>query len=341
MINTNLIIGRLGSGKTTCIKHLIENIPGDEYWAIIVNEFGQIGIDSALLTGQQNNSVNITEINGGCICCAAQSQLRVTLTNLIRKNKPDRIIIEATGLGHPAGIIDLLRDEFLRPIIRINSIITVIDISLFNQSFNALDKGSPLATESFNQQTQLADIIILNKMDLAESSSIDHANNYLKTLYPEKRKIIQAEQGKIDLKHLSLDSDIETKTLPVASSSKLYSSQTKMIFCQNISIEFFSSESDEYMSFGFIFPASVFFIRKKLQDLFEEALKNKNLSFIRLKAIFNCGRFWQAFNAVDDNLDTTESYYRRDSRIELISKNKEFDSDTFKDALFSCIKNIS
>ncbi|MDH5423425.1 MAG: GTP-binding protein [Gammaproteobacteria bacterium] len=338
MINTNLIIGRLGSGKTTCIKHLIRHIPAHEFWLIIVNEFGQIGIDEALLSDQQNDSISITEINGGCICCAAQSQLQVILTSLIRKRKPDRIIIEATGLGHPAGIVDMLRSEYLRSVISVNSVITVTDLSLFSQPFEALDKTSPLTTESFTQQIQLADIVILNKIDLAGPSNFEYATAYLQSIFPHKMHIIDAKNAEFDLKYLSMSSDLMSKPSMKSPHSMHNSSSSEKLSYKDTTIECFSSESDEYMSFGLIFPASVVFKRKHLQELFQNYLSNADFKIVRLKGVFNCGRLWHAFNAIDSTMNTEESYYRRDSRVELIYQRQLFDSSAFKDALFTAIE---
>ena len=339
MINTNLIIGRLGSGKTTCIKHLLAQKPEDEYWGIIVNEFGQIGIDAALIESpEKNNNLNITEITGGCICCAAKTQLRVTLTNLIRQHKPDRILIEATGLGHPAGIIDLLRDEYLRLVINLSSIITVIDLSLFTEAYDSKNLKSPLTTESFTHQTQLADVIVLNKVDLAPESNIINAKDYLSSFYPLKQKIILATQAQLDTKHLSLDSAISSKSVASTIEENHNTSHHNQFMHHNTSIDAFSSESDEHMSCGFIFPAEIVFIRSHLEKLLEKSIKNTTNEIIRLKAVFNCGRLWKAFNAVSSAITTDDSYYRRDSRIEIITTNKNFDINEFKLALCQCIK---
>jgi len=337
MINTNLIIGRLGSGKTSCIQHLIKQIPENEYWLIIVNEFGQVGIDAALLAGQQSNNLNIREISGGCICCAAQSKLRVNLVQLIRDKRPDRILIEATGLGHPAGIVDLLRDEYLSPVINISSIITVVDISLFEQQADSHNTDSPINTESFKQQIQLADIIVLNKMDLATNSNKTHSTHYLKSFYPLKNKILETTQGKIDISYLSIDSAVDTKD----SFSQTHTHNThenKIFQSHNFSIQQFTSESESHMSFGFIFPADAVFSRKRLQDFFTDLLNNPSLNFIRLKAVFNCRRNWYGFNAVDNDLNISESFYRRDSRIEIISTEKDLDITSIRKRLFSEIK---
>ncbi|MGL6294780.1 MAG: CobW family GTP-binding protein, partial [Plesiomonas sp.] len=93
-IKTNLITGFLGSGKTTTIRHLLASKPEHEKWAVLVNEFGEIGIDGALLRDQ---GAVVKEIPGGCLCCVAGLPMQVGLNMLISQHRPDRILIEPTG----------------------------------------------------------------------------------------------------------------------------------------------------------------------------------------------------------------------------------------------------
>jgi len=336
MINTHLIIGRLGSGKTSCIRHLISQKPEDEKWAILVNEFGQIGLDAALLETQSNDGVNISEIAGGCICCAAKSQLRVSLNQLIRTIRPDRLIIEATGLGHPAAIIDLLRDEYMSKIIKINSIIAVLDSTLFDTPFSAITEPHPLLTESFSQQTQLANIIVLNKSDLVADKNIVNATKYLDTIYPKKSQIIQSVNGNIPISLLSLQmgSDLEKTTHTHINDS--YDASSESFSFNNHSIESFCSETNEYLSFGYIFPADITFNRKKVQTFIESFCVNK---ITRLKGVFNCGKFWFAYNVSGSQHESYESFYRRDSRIEFISDDKLINREMLKTQLIKCISH--
>ncbi|MDH5393275.1 MAG: GTP-binding protein [Gammaproteobacteria bacterium] len=323
MIDTNLIIGRLGSGKTTAIKHFLKNKPENENWAIIINEFGQIGIDAALLNTGDSDSLTITEISGGCICCAAQTQLRVTLTKLIRQYRPERIIIEATGLGHPAGIIDLLRDEYLQRIISINSIITFIDVTLFTQSSTKPSANSALASESFSQQLQLADIIVLNKSDLSTDAHFQHANSYLQRLYPKKQTILSATQAQIDIKWLSHISNVEQDNALSGPTGAQYHSASDAFDFKGLSIQRFRSESGHYFSFGYILPASAVFNRIQMLNFIHGLLQDQSISIERLKAVLNCRQHWYGFNAVNNKTSVTESFYRRDNRIEFISANKQ------------------
>jgi hypothetical protein len=106
---TNLITGFLGSGKTTSILHLLANKDPAEKWAVLVNEFGEVGIDGALLS---DSGAMIKEIPGGCMCCVNGLPMQVGLNTLLRQGKPDRLLIEPTGLGHPKQILDLLTARF-------------------------------------------------------------------------------------------------------------------------------------------------------------------------------------------------------------------------------------
>src|SRR5688500_14976207 len=105
-IPTNIITGFLGVGKTTAILHLLKHKPQHERWAVLVNEFGEVGIDGSLLTGASaaDGDIFIREVPGGCMCCAAGLPMQIALNRLLSKARPHRVLIEPTGLGHPAEI---------------------------------------------------------------------------------------------------------------------------------------------------------------------------------------------------------------------------------------------
>src|SRR5690606_1562237 len=91
-IPTHLIGGPLGAGKTSLIRHLLAGKPAAERWAVLINEFGQIGLDQALLTAAASDGVSLSEIPGGCLCCVGGAPLRVDLTRLLRQARPDRLL---------------------------------------------------------------------------------------------------------------------------------------------------------------------------------------------------------------------------------------------------------
>ena len=112
MTRVNLITGFLGSGKTTTLRHLLAGKPEGENWAVLVNEFGEIGIDGALLA---ESGAVLKEIPGGCMCCVNGLPMQVGLNMLLKQTRPDRLLIEPTGLGHPKQILDMLSAAVYQP----------------------------------------------------------------------------------------------------------------------------------------------------------------------------------------------------------------------------------
>lgn len=103
-IPTHIITGFLGAGKTTTVNHLLAQLR-DESVLVVVNEMGQVGIDAALLQHPQSR---VLELNGGCMCCALRVLLETRLAAALRRHKPDRIVIEPTGVGHPRDLVQIL-----------------------------------------------------------------------------------------------------------------------------------------------------------------------------------------------------------------------------------------
>jgi G3E family GTPase len=101
-IPTHVIAGPLGAGKTSLIRQLLAQRPANERWAVLINEFGQIGLDAALLS-RDDDGIAIGEVAGGCLCCVNGMPFQVGLGRLLRKARPDRLFIEPSGLGHPGS----------------------------------------------------------------------------------------------------------------------------------------------------------------------------------------------------------------------------------------------
>ena len=120
----HLLSGFLGTGKTTALKSLMQQKDPHEKWVIIVNEFGEIGIDGAVLSEQ---GIPVAEIAGGCLCCVAGAQMGDTLSQLLAQQQPDRILIEASGLAHAASVMDELRVPPFNEQLEIATVFTLID----------------------------------------------------------------------------------------------------------------------------------------------------------------------------------------------------------------------
>ena len=277
----NLITGFLGVGKTTALLNLLAQRPPGARWAVLVNEFGQVGIDGATL---MQAGVAVREVPGGCICCSAQLPLRVTLTRLLREVKPERLLIEPTGLGHPAGVIDVLRSEGLANSVELRNVICLVDPRQLNDAqYRSL--------ETYQDQLALADVLVANKCDLATPEQLQAFNAYAATCYPSKRWVAQVTRGALDAAWLELESAAMQATVP-------------------------AHDSSEFVTRGWVFPAERVFDATRLKALFETWAAEPNI--VRAKGVFRIGRNWRLVNLVGGQVDIQPIAYRRDSRVELI-----------------------
>nr|WP_247612496.1 GTP-binding protein [Klebsiella pneumoniae] len=185
---TNLITGFLGSGKTTSILHLLAQKPADEKWAVLVNEFGEVGIDGALLA---DSGALLKEIPGGCMCCVNGLPMQVGLNTLLRQGKPDRLLIEPTGLGHPKQILDILTAAVYEPWIDLRATLCILDPR------QLLDERA-VSNDNFRDQLAAADIIVANKSDRETAESARALADWWQRWGGERRKV-SAIQGNIDL----------------------------------------------------------------------------------------------------------------------------------------------
>ena len=218
-IPTTIITGFLGAGKTTIIQHILENAKGKRI-ALIINEFGEKGVDGELLKGcADKNCTNddIVELANGCICCTVADEFIPTMEKLLaRKNPPEHIIIETSGLALPQPLVKAFNWPEIKTKVNIDGIISVVDgLALSEGRFGAnekaineqrqqdemLDHETPLG-ELFIDQIICADLIVINKIDMIDLVEL---NKIKAKLEKEKRNgtaIISAKNGVVDVKAL-------------------------------------------------------------------------------------------------------------------------------------------
>ena len=161
-IPTHLIGGPLGAGKTSLIRHLLDQKPAGERWAVLINEFGQIGLDAALLTTEADG-ISLAEIPGGCLCCVNGVPFQVGLARLLRQAKPDRLLIEPSGLGHPTELLRQLRLPPWQNVLSVQPTVLVLDAA-------ALSRGEPLP-DSQQQALAQAGLLLMNKSETLDQPS--------------------------------------------------------------------------------------------------------------------------------------------------------------------------
>ncbi|NQS87976.1 CobW family GTP-binding protein [Pantoea allii] len=188
MTRVNLLTGFLGSGKTTTLLHLLAHKPEEENWAVLVNEFGEVGIDGALLA---NSGAILKEIPGGCMCCVNGLPMQVGLNRLLKQNKPDRLLIEPTGLGHPRQLLQMLTSPVYQPWLELQATLTLLDARQLNDERVAKN-------ENFRDQLAAADIIVGNKRDRWSEADRQRLEQWL-AAHQDDRQFVTAEFGQIPL----------------------------------------------------------------------------------------------------------------------------------------------
>ena len=188
-IPVTVITGYLGSGKTTLLNHILTGQQGRKV-AVIVNEFGEVGIDGQLIV--RDDDEQLIEFNNGCLCCTVRGDLIDTITKLQeRAGELDAIIIETTGLADPAPVAStFFVSEEIRASTRLDSFVTVVDVV-------NLEKNLAQSVEA-QEQVAFADIVLVNKVDLASEEAVARVERTVRSLNP-LATIHRTEQGVIDL----------------------------------------------------------------------------------------------------------------------------------------------
>ena len=182
-----IITGFLGSGKTTLLNHILTNQEGLKT-AVLVNEFGEIGIDNELIVTTDDNMV---ELNNGCVCCTINEDLVNAVYKILeREDKVDYLVVETTGLADPLPVALTFLGTELRDMTRLDSIVTMVDCSNFS-----LDLFNSQAAFS---QIQYGDVIALNKTDLVDEADVDSLEVRIREIKNDAR-ILRTSKSKIPL----------------------------------------------------------------------------------------------------------------------------------------------
>ncbi|ASV86259.1 MULTISPECIES: cobalamin biosynthesis protein CobW [Ochrobactrum] len=213
-IPATVITGFLGSGKTTMIRNLLENANGKRI-ALIINEFGDLGVDGGILKGcgiETCREEDIIELNNGCICCTVADDFIPTMTKLLdRADRPDHIVIETSGLALPQPLVAAFNWPEIKTQVTVDGVVTVIDAAAVAEgrfaddhdkvdaqraADESLDHESPLE-ELFEDQIHAADLIVLNKSDLIDAAKLDQVKADVAERSSRRVNMVPASFGKL------------------------------------------------------------------------------------------------------------------------------------------------
>lgn len=306
-VPTNLITGFLGVGKTTAIRHLLSEKPADETWAVLVNEFGEVGIDGALL---RDSGARVKEVPGGCICCVAGLPMTVALNQLLGKTRPDRLLIEPTGLGHPAQIIGTLTGPFYRQVLELCAAVTLVDP-------RKLADSRYTENRNFQDQIAVADVLVANKSDQCTAADWERWETLAAALHPPKARIERVTGGRVSpdwlndphterpLQDPNAHRDARLSAPEPPASSLLALPEGETMLRRN-------NRGQGYYSVGWVFTPDWAF---SFEDLFSWL---NSLSAGRIKAVMITDEGVFSFNGQDGVISVSELDEAPDSRIEFI-----------------------
>jgi G3E family GTPase len=331
MIPTNIITGFLGVGKTTAILNLLRHRVRGERWGVLVNEFGDVAIDQIPLACEDNGNVMVREVAGGCICCSAGVPVQDAVKQMLHTANIDRLVIEPTGLGHPWRVLDALRDKQFQDILDLRATICLVDS---RQARKAVAENN----RTFLDQAHLADVIVANKIDLADEQAVADCLDWAKSLFPAKSLIGAIQHGHLEPAWLDIPSDpLRTPLFAELHSHHHHHHAAEHavaetpLLAQGRPHRAVSVAQDHYAC-GWIFsPADVFDEDRLLEILFD------HLDVARLKGVFRIGDEWIYVNRVQEESKMEFTAYRRDSRLEIIADNP-CNWLAFEQSLISCLK---
>ncbi|WP_454849777.1 cobalamin biosynthesis protein CobW [Rhizobium binxianense] len=213
-IPATVITGFLGAGKTTMIRNLLSNAGGRKI-ALIINEFGDLGVDGDVLKGcgaENCTEDDIIELTNGCICCTVADDFIPTMTKLLeREQRPDHIVIETSGLALPQPLVAAFNWPDIRSEVTVDGVVTVVDsaavaagrfaddhdaVDARRAEDTSLDHESPIE-ELFEDQLTCADLIVLNKTDLIDGDGLGRVRSEVAARIARRPVMIEAKNGEV------------------------------------------------------------------------------------------------------------------------------------------------
>lgn len=344
-VPTNLITGFLGTGKTTAILDLLQRRPAGQRWGVFINEYGIVSIDHAVLSDDLPD-VQIQELGGGCFCCTTAADFPPLLLRLLHRARPDRLIIEPSGAGHPARVIDLLRAEPFRSLLDLRATIALIDPN---------DLANPRVTNRavFHDQIQMADVAVINWTDKRDPQLVADCRSWIERMAPPKLLVAETRFGRLDPAWLDL-AGAAVRLAPSTTSNE-HRDRPEHPAPRPLSVALdadseaparlvaaplvpgrplrFENSGQGQWACGWIFSPEDRFDRDLLFDLVGDPKFSA-----RLKGLFHCDDDWWLVNRTGADLSFTPSAYRGDSRLEIILDREEPDWTSIERRLLACLR---
>jgi G3E family GTPase len=302
VIPTHLICGPLGIGKTTAIIDYLRRHAADQFTAVLVNDFGPVGLDAAIMEADlgsaAKDNMSIHMLPGGCVCCTAAAGLIGAIEQLSAMPRLDRIIIEPSGLALVGGMIDLVLDLADKHSLELRPVIALVEPRL-------LDRPGFHAAPYYVRVVEAADILVANRCDLASPAQIAAFDKWAADLFPPKLRILKTQQGHIPDEVFDLRYDHQPQR---------HSPHT-------------TAHSAPEQAGGTSWPADVCFSNDAILDLLGEwsRIGFVGNDVLRIKSLLRTNDGWKLFEIARGQVYHRSTDYRRDNRIDWITSGPVLD----------------
>ena len=311
MTHAHVITGSFGAGKTTAIRWLMSQKPRDELWVVILNEFTDAGLDALSVAQAAQGAVDVRLVAGGCLCCVGELEFGKQLRDILRNLRPTRLLIEPSGAGHAADIVDELATYATQGALTLDSVVCLVD---------PLDALRLLTHRDTNEwsQIQSADVLLLSKAETASAASRDAFEEIATAQYPAKRYLGTCSGGVLPPEALAQYS--RPSAFSLVRDAQAVSPPMTVAFA----IGGLTGSETQLGQLGlwavsWLLPPQLTFSRVILEPRLEWLFDAYRSWLRRTKAVFRTGPgpSWLV-QTHGRGLSGEDSAYRRDSRMEIV-----------------------
>jgi G3E family GTPase len=310
MTRTHLITGSFGAGKTTAIRRLMSRKPQDEFWMVVLNEFTEAGTDAITVAEAARGAYDVRMVAGGCLCCVGELEFEKQLRDILRNLKPARLLIEPSGAGHAADIVDALASYQAQGALSLDSIVCLID----PLDTERILKSKPAGEWS---QIQSADVLLLSKPDLAGEAERLRYRQIAEQQFPSKAHLGEVSFGELPPEALHAYQRAPRFSL-LHRAPATATSTTSIAIGPHQGTETRLAQLDLF-AVQWLLPAGISFSRIVLKARLDWLLGAYQGQVRRMKAVFRTGPgpSWLV-QWSGHGLNEEDSAHRRDSRLELV-----------------------